>query len=388
VRGVRSFIVLGALAFLAAAGCGAAAAKVPQGFVGMAGDGPLFDPRIDLAKQMDRMVGSGVEKLRVSFNWADAQPYRSWSEVPASQRFRFTNVGGVPTDFGGTDEVVSAAAAHQLSVLPVVLIAPRWDGSPKGNHVQPVHDKPYAQFLTALVKRYGPSGTFWSANPSLPFWPIRSWQIWNEPELSFYWDTPNFAPSYVRLLRAAHDAIKRVDPSATIVLGSLTNFAWKDLQSIYRIHGARRMFDAVGSNPYTSKPSGVIRILTNVRRAMDGRGDRSKPLIATEVGWPSALGKTKQNFGFNTTERGEASKLSRLLPMLASNRRRLGLSAFYYYTWLSTDQRGAVSWAFSGLFQFNSGQGTVSPKPAFDAFRRTALKLEACRKKTSPLRCA
>ncbi len=380
--------MLAALAVSVGAGCGAAAAKVPQGFVGMAGDGPLFDPQVNLAKQLDKMVGSGVERLRVSFNWADAQPYKSWSGVPASQRPRFTNVGGVPTDFGATDEIMTAAAQHQLSVLPVVLYAPRWDGSPKGNHVQPAHDMPYGRYLTALVKRYGPNGSFWAANPSLPFWPIRSWQVWNEPELSFYWDTANFAPSYVRLLRVAHRAIKKVDPSATVVLGSLTNYSWKDLQSIYKIPGARGLFDAVGSNPYTSKPAGVIRILTNVRRAMDGHGDHSKPLIATEVGWPSALGKTRQNFGFNTTEQGEAKKLSQLLPMLASNRQRLGLSGFYYYTWVSTDQRGAVSWAFSGLLHFDSGTGTVSAKPAFSAFRRTALKLEGCRKKTSPLSCS
>jgi hypothetical protein len=354
----------------------------------MAGDGPLFDPRVDLNKQLDKMVGSGVERLRASFNWADAQPYKSWSKVPASQRSRFTNVAGVPTDFGATDEIVRAAASHQLSVLPVVLFAPRWDGFPRGNHVQPARDKPYARYLTGLVKRYGPNGSFWAANPSLPFWPIRSWQIWNEPELTFYWDTANFAPSYVRLLRAAHGAIKKVDPSASVVLGSLTNFSWKDLQSIYKIHGARGLFNAVGSNPYTSKPKGVIRILTNVRRAMDDHGDHSKALIATEVGWPSALGKTKQNFGFNTTQQGEAKKLSQLLPMLASNRRRLGLSAFYYYTWLSTDQRGAVSWAFSGLLHFDTSSGKVSAKPAFNAFRRTALKLEGCRRKSSPLRCS
>jgi polysaccharide biosynthesis protein PslG len=388
VRGVRSFTILAALAVSAGAGCGAAAAKVPQGFVGMAADGPLFDSQVNLTHQLNKMVGSGVERLRVSFNWADAQPYKSWSDVPASQRSRFTNVGGVPTDFGGTDEIMTAAAAHRLAVLPVVLFAPRWDGSPKGNHVQPVHDRPYGRYLTALVKRYGPSGTFWAANPSLPFWPIRSWQIWNEPELTFYWDTGNFAPSYVALLRVAHDAVKKADPSAKVVLGSLTNYAWKDLQSIYMVHGARGLFDAVGSNPYTSKPTGVIRILTNVRRAMDDHGDRAKPLIATEVGWPSALGKTKQNFGFNTTEQGQAKNLSQLLPLLASNRQRLGLSSFYYYTWLSTDQRGAVSWAFSGLLRFDSSTGVVSAKPAFKAFRRTALKLEGCRKKTSPLACS
>jgi hypothetical protein len=74
--------------------------------------------------------------------------------------------------------------------------------------------------------------------------------------------------------------------------------------------------------------------------------------------------------------------------MLASNRRRLGLAGFYYYTWLSTDQPGAVSWAFSGLLRFDSSTGVVSAKPAFKAFRLTALKLEGCKRKTSPLSCA
>jgi hypothetical protein len=388
VRGIRSFIVLVVLALATGLGCASALARVPQGFVGMAGDGPLFDPRVNLNQQMDRMVAAGVERLRVSINWGDAQPYKSWSQVPASQRSRFTDVGGVPTDFGATDQIMTAVAQHHLAFLPVVLRAPGWDASPKGNHVQPAHDRPYGRYLAALVKRYGPGGSFWSANPSIPTWPIRSWQIWNEPELPFYWDIPNFAPSYVRLLRVAHDAIRKVDPSATIVLASLTNYAWKDLKSIYKVKGVRRLFNAVGSNPYTSKPSGVIRILTNVRRAMDTHGDHSKSLIATEVGWPSALGKTQQNFGFNTTERGQATKLSQLLPLLASGRRRLGLSAFYYYTWVSTDRRGSVSWNFSGLLQFNPGKDSVSRKPAFTAFRRTALRLEGCKRKTSPVRCS
>jgi hypothetical protein len=386
MRGVRLLIPLVVLSLMALP-AGAARAKVPQGFVGMNVDGPMFDPSVNQSQQLDRMVASGVERVRVEFNWSAAQPYRTWSDVPSSEKVLFTNgPGNVPTNFVYTDSFVKEAAQRKVSLLPVVLYAPSWDASPRGNHFQPAHDAPYGRYLTALVNRYGPHGTFWSTHRSVPYWPITSWQVWNEPNLSYYWDTTPFAPSYVALLRVAHAAIKKADPKATVVLGSLVNYGWRGLSLIYDIRGAGKLFDAVASNPYTAKPSGVITILGRMRRTMDKHGDHAKPLIATEVGWPSAQGKTKQNFGFNTTERGQAQKLTQLLPLLASNRRSLGLQSFYYYTWISTDHRGAVSWAFSGLLQWTGSR--VRDKPAYGAFRSTALRLEGChRKGPTPFSC-
>lgn len=374
MRGVRllTLLTLLALAALPAAG---ASAQVPRGFVGMNVDGPVFQPPVHLSKQLDKMAARGVQRLRVEINWSAAQPYRTWADVPSYEKVLFTNgPGDVPTSFVYTDHLMTEVAEHKMPLLPVILHAPRWDASRRGNHFQPAHDRPYGRYLTALAKRYGPGGSFWSSNPSIPYWPIRSWQIWNEPNLTYYWDTTPFAPSYVALLRVAHAAIKKVDPKATIVLGSLVNYGWRGLTLIYRVHGARSLFDAVGSNPYTAKPSGVITILRRMRQTMDKHGDRAKPLIATEVGWPSAKGKTKQNFGFNTTERGQAQKLTQLLPLLAANRVSLGLQRFYYYTWMSSDRRGAISWAFSGLLQWTGSK--VRPKPAYAAFGRAALKLE------------
>jgi hypothetical protein len=403
VRGSRLISALVVLALVVLSSCAAASGnntsrsassasasrKVPQGFVGMGADGPIFGPSVDLNQQMAKMVSGGVERVRAEFNWNIAQPYKTWSDVPADERSLFTRgqPGKVPTNFNYTDTIVTAAAKNHLSLLPVVIFAPHWDARPTGNHFQPEHDAPYGRYLTALVKRYGPHGTFWSSNPSLPYTPIKSWQIWNEPNLSYYWDTdkPSFAPSYVALLRVAHRAIKAVDPSAQVVLGSLVNYGWKGLALIYQVHGARSLFDAVSSNPYTLKPSGVITILSYMRKAMDKHGDQAKPLIATEVGWPSAKGKTKQNFGFNTTEKGQAQKLSQLLPLLASNRKALGLQSFYYYTWMSDDQRGAVSWSFSGLLQWTGSK--VRAKPAYFAWRKAALKLEGCTKKATPFHC-
>ena len=353
----------------------------------MMADGPVFDPGVNQSHQLDKMVASGVDRVRVEFNWRVAQPYKTWADVPSSEKVLYTNgPGNVPTNFVYTDAFVSEAAQRELPLLPVVLYAPSWDASPNGNHFQPVHDAPYGRYLTALVERYGPHGSFWSSHPSVPYRPIRTWQIWNEPNLAYYWDTTPFAPSYVALLRVAHSAIKKVDPKATVVLGSLVNYGWRGLALIYDIRGARSLFDAVASNPYTAKPSGVITILRLMRRMMDKHGDHAKPLIATEVGWPSAKGRTKQNFGFNTTEQGQAQKLTQLLPLLAANRTSLGLQGFYYYTWMSTDQRGAVSWAFSGLLQWTGSK--VRAKPAYAAFRSAALKLEGCHSKgPTPTSC-
>src|SRR5438105_14756282 len=169
----RITLPLAVVALVAApAGCGAgshhkrstssvapAQRVLPGGIVGVMFDGPVTADGVDLGRQLDLAVASGVESLRVSVDWSAAQPYRSFAQVPAGQRDQFTDVGGVPTRFAPLDRIVGAAAARGLTVLPVVEHAPGWDaqhpGSPASNPSSPA---PYAAFLTALVKRYGTRG--------------------------------------------------------------------------------------------------------------------------------------------------------------------------------------------------------------------------------------
>ena len=74
-----------------------AAKRVPQGFVGMVVDEPVWpDPFINLPPQLDTMVTSGVQTVRSTFDWANMQPYKSWKQVPRALRSEFTNVGGIP----------------------------------------------------------------------------------------------------------------------------------------------------------------------------------------------------------------------------------------------------------------------------------------------------
>ena len=339
---------------------------VPQGFVGMNLSDPFFDARVDQAAQFKTMVSAGVQSLRVVFNWAQAQP-----------------VDGGPISFAVTDQVVAQAAARGLSVMPVVLYTPDWDAAPRTDATSlaiPADDAPYAAYVRALALRYGPDGSFWLAHPSLRRMPIGMWQIWNEPNFTFFWPQRPFAPSYVALVKAAHQALKSVDPTGQVVLAGMPNLAWQYLTDIYKVPGARSAFDVASVNPYTVQPSNVIVFLQKVRAVMNRFGDANKPLLASETGWQSSNGQhPSDNDCCQVTVKQQATKITQELPLLAANRKRLKLKAFYYYTWVGDEFKGAPSFNFAGLFRFNAGH--LAAKPAFTSFRRAALTIEHCKLK-------
>jgi hypothetical protein len=356
-----------------------AGAPVPKGFVGVNLDGPPLTARdhVPLAPQFALMAQNGVQSVRATFNWTDEQPYKTFSDVPASQTSEFqTGAGGVPTNFAETDELVGDAAARGLTVLPTVMYAPGWDAAPhKGVAINaPRSVQPYANYLTTLIDRYGPEGSFWSANPQLPRRPIRDWAIWNEPWIYYYWPFQHYAKTYVALLRAAHTAIRSDDVGAKVVLAGIPNASWRNFRSIVSLPGARSLFDIVDVHPYTEWPSGVIDILTRVRQAMNHVGLGRLPMIAGELSWNSSLHQTKNVFDWDTTRSGQAHAVQTVLPLLAANRKRLNLTGFYWYTWMGNEHRGESPWGFAGLIGYHNGN--VFTKPALSAFSQAAHAIE------------
>jgi hypothetical protein len=325
------------------------------------------------------MVSSGVQTIRTVFNWADAQPYASFADVPPDQASRYRDEGGVPTDYTEIDRLVTKAAGRRLAILPVVMLAPRWDARHPGMFASPPRDpKPYADFTAALARRYGPGGAFWTEHPKLATQPIRHWQIWNEPSLTQFWSDQPFARDYVALLKLSRQAIRGVNPRATIVLAGLPNKSWVALDKIYKA-GGRGLFDVVALHPFTATVDGVKTILEEGRRVMRKHHDSHKPLWVTELSWTSAKGKTSKNFGNEQTERGQAKMLTAAYSMLAKERRRLHVGRVYWYTWLSRDKTRDYPFDWAGLSRVT--KNGVKHKPAFGAFKRIALRLEQCKTK-------
>lgn len=367
----RPLIVIAVLcaAALLAPAAHAAPRKVPATFFGTVWDSEATgaqEPAKDA--QWGTMATSGVEAVRTSFSWMSAQAK-----------------AGQPFDFSGTDADVRRAASHGLTLLPVVQYAPPWARAyPSRPTSPPRREADYAAFLTALVGRYGPSGSFWAENPTVPKLPLREWQIWNEPHLRTYWDAParsrwGSPRGYVRLLKAAHRALKAADPGAKLVLAGLTQKAWEELAALYRKGHIRPYFEVATIQTFPQTAERALRVVRLFRRAMNRAGDRRKPIYVTEITWPASKGKTKGiRFQRQETPAGMAKKLTRAYSLLARNSGRLRIGRVYWYTWASFYGRGGSIFRYAGLQRYSGG--VFTPQPALAAYQRSARKYEGCAK--------
>jgi hypothetical protein len=351
-----------ALALAALPATAAAERTVPRGWLGVIADGPLTSGGA-MDGEWDLMASSGAEGVRTAFYW------------PSAQRD-----GSAPPDFTHLDGVVLQAARRGMPVLPIVTGTPGWAASRAGDETSPPRDPAlYADFLRSLVARYGPAGSLWAEHPEVTARPVRDWQIWNEPNLTRYWTPPRgqgFARGYVKLLRAADRALKRADPGSRTILAGLPNESWIALRKVYKA-GARGSFDAVALHPYTGKPRNVVRLAEFARKEMRRFRDGRKPLWITELSWPAAKGKTKNTSGFETTDRGQAKRLSEGVRLLARARKRLRIQRVFWYTWLSRED-SPNSFDYSGLRRVRGGR--VISVPALAAFRKAARRLQGCPK--------
>ena len=247
-----------------------------QGFFGVMWDRAAMDGRpVDQDAQWALMHRSGVESVRVVFNWAHAQPQ-----------------AGVEPDFSEIDAQVEVAVRNRIDLLPVVLYGARTGRQmyPTRHGTPPRFPSDYAAFVRRL-SALRPAGHLLGRAARLPRRPLRDWQIWNEPHFDFYWYTSggSWAPEYVQLLKAARTAIKSVDPGARVVLAGFADASWKVLTAAYRA-GARGAFDVATINLFTGKPGFAMTAARLTRHALNREHDRRKPIWVTETTFPAARG--------------------------------------------------------------------------------------------------
>ncbi len=390
----RTILALAALlaASLLAAPAAQAARSVPRGFFSATADLDFFRVSTQQAREAQArlMARSGVETVRVVFNWSHAQPYASALQVPPERAAEFVpGPGGVPTWYADTDGIVRMAAQAGLRLLPMIYRTPQWASSrPESGFYygfMPRDSQTFANYLRALIARYGPNGTFWAANRDLPKIPIREWQIYNEPTRTGNLENQPAWDYYIPLLRTAYTAIHQADRGAKVVAAGLHNISWQTMEQLYR-HGWKGTFDVAAIHVYTRNVSRVLEIIRLNRRVMRRFRD-PKPLYITETTWSSARGKLPGNrrIGIERTEAGQARMLRATYRALARNRKKLGVRRAYWYTWASPE-RGDSPFLYAGLLRQQGN--TFTRKPALAAYTRLAQRLEGCRKTADARRCA
>jgi hypothetical protein len=229
----------------------------------------------------------------------------------------------------------------------------------------------FGAFVNAAVARYGNGGAFWSANPQLPYVPVTSWQVWNEPNYPAYWyDKPN-PRQYVTLLKVAAAAIRSADPHASVLMGGLPESKHgvpiaTYLAGIYAVAGAKDAFDAVALHPYASNQNGVMGAIDRTRAVMRKAHDANTSIWLTELGW-STGGPPNP---FTTSFGGQASKLQNTLRVLLRNRTRDRIRGVIYFALKDRDLApGERDWwaPHTGLFDVAD-----DPKPVWGVYSAIA----------------
>ena len=306
--------------------------------------------------ELDRMRQGRVGTLRIPMFWLLVEKRRG------------------RRDWSHYDDAVRRAAQVRMRVFPNFLGSPRWAARKAQFPPSATARGAYSRFVTEAVRRYGRGGSFWRRNRSLPYRPITTWQVWNEPNLHFYWNDRSSAREYGEFVKLNWRAIRRGDRRARVVLAGLpTTTVYggargvvmpRFLAGLYRVRGVRRYFDAVSLHPYARDVRGLERDVRVTREVMRRAGDSRTPLWITEVGWASA-GKRSP---FTRSPRGQAAMLSQAFGRLMSGRRRHRIGFIGWFSWRDPAEAPGQEnhWTTkTGLFGTAGDQ-----KPAWRAFTR------------------
>lgn len=353
----RSILVLSALLVLGMATAPAASAKPPKDFVGVQDDHLLMADVNYQTANLSSMASLGVGTLRQPLLWHQIE----------------TSPGVV--SFAGYDALVGKVSAHGIKMLGVLFGPPPWrTKTAKKGTCPPTSNSEFAAYAEAVARRYGSNGTYWSENPGVPKNPITAWQIWNEPNLGIYWCGKPNAKQYIALVKAARAGIKRADSKAEIVTAGIPQSKLgipllKYLDQMYRA-GGRAAFDTLALHPYSKTVPELKRRITDVRKIMNKRRDRSAKIWVTELAW-SDVGPGSR---FRVGKVGQANRITGAFKLIGQLRKKMKLRGAIYVYWRDlppyppnyTDFWGL----HTGLIRLDG-----SFKPAFYAFKKAISRL-------------
>jgi len=170
-------------------------------------------------RQMDLAKNAGARIMRADVGWSSLQPD---SKTAYSQWY-----------LNRLDGVVDAAQARGIKLVLVLWESPCWassapdtvkqgcSGSWWSRGVQryaPTNPADYANALAYVVRRYGSR--------------VAAWEVWNEPNSSDFFNSPDPAGDYTRLVKAAYPAAKAALGTSTILAGSVMQADYRFTQQL------------------------------------------------------------------------------------------------------------------------------------------------------------
>ena len=241
----------------------------------------------NLPTALQLMHDAGIRWVRVNWTWKDMQP-----EPGAFDFSQFDLVAQMAADYDINLLAILIAVPAWASTAPADLIAEHGSLSPVDKY-RPRDINDWLTYVRTVVERYDGDGL--DDAPGSPR--IGYWEVWNEPNLSFFWQPQPDVNEYFELLKVTYTAIKSADSTAQVVLGGLSGSGVNAdgtgyLQQLYQLGGGD-YFDVASIHHYihpalAGNIEGLQNSLAATRQVMDDNGDADVPLWLTEVGWSDA----------------------------------------------------------------------------------------------------
>jgi hypothetical protein len=251
-----------------------------------------------LNSYLSHIHDTGAGWVRDAVPWPDAEP-----TPPIAGRHTYK--------WGTFDSQIKRIAQNGLALQPIIRQTPAWAESAealampgkcgRNGMTSTSGAADYGAFVGAYLKRYGRGGTFWSANPTVPYHPVERVELWNEPNW-FPFACPGPDPErYAQMVAAAGDAAHAADPGVVVSMGGLVALKADTYSGNNSLTGMdvgeflSRMTQAVPSLPskvdavaihlYDQDPDGDISLIGWLRSKMAAAGLGSAAVMVTEFGW-------------------------------------------------------------------------------------------------------
>lgn len=203
-----------------------------------------------LDEELDLMKAAGIRWARADFSWGDFEK--------TDGRFTFERY----------DQVIAAAEARDVHILPILCYNSPWAGLAHENM------EAWTRYVRTVTNRYGNR--------------LKYWEVWNEPNIGFWKPKPN-PEQYASLLKATHETIKAVDPGLQVLYGGTAGIPLDFIRKTLE-HGAAKHFDVMAIHPYcyplTVEASGRLDELAKLNVMLEEFGATERIWI-TELGWPT-----------------------------------------------------------------------------------------------------
>lgn len=204
---------------------------------------------------------SGIKYLRISFGW-DAIEHEK------------DNYDWLFWD----DFVKTGVEEYGITMIPYICYTPAWNSPEPADSFYYWNNPPkdfeqFGEFMFDLVSRYKKY--------------IKTWELWNEPDISIYWRTQD-VKTFAEFTKIGAVAVKKADPDAKVVLGGIA-YRPEWIESLFKDHGVSEYVDVVNCHNYFetwhhNPVEEVTKYINDVYNVVDKYGN-DQPIWMAEVGY-------------------------------------------------------------------------------------------------------